>query len=88
MFKHILYFICIADREIAEEWIMANFEIQDSDTDDACYDSSTGMHLCQFIFYVSPNLTERQQQIIAETLKPHTYLINELWEGSVAVASG
>ena len=78
MFKHILYFICIVDRETAEEWILANFEVVDKDTDDACYNAETGMHLCQFIFYVSPNLTERQQQIIIDTVKPYSYLVNEL----------
>ena len=69
MFMHVLYFTTFTEADTAENWIRANIEIESSCTHD--YEP----YMCKF--YTSVALTERQQQIIADTVKPRSCLINE-----------
>lgn len=68
MHKHVLWFDTIAERDNAEAWIKANFEMED----DEALSLST-----QYSFYTSTLLTERQQEIIVSTVKPTSYSMNE-----------
>jgi len=68
LFKHILYFDSPEERDAAEGWIKANFEMEDSHS---AYDDTI------YCFYTSVQLTERQQQIIVDTVKPSSYMTNE-----------
>ncbi len=70
MFMHILYFGTFTDADIAEKWLKANLDgIESSCT----YDYEP--YMCKF--YTSQELTERQQQIVVDTVKPTSYMMNE-----------
>ncbi len=70
MFMHVLYFGTFTDADIAEEWLKANLDgIESSCT----YDYEP--YMCKF--YMAFKLTERQVQIIVDTLKPTAVMLNE-----------
>jgi hypothetical protein len=70
MHKHVLYFGTVKECLIAETWIRANLEIEEAYIEDS--------DVIFFAFYTSFELLERQQQIIVDTLKPTSFLSEEM----------
>lgn len=68
MFKHVLWFDTIGERDDARIWILAHIKLA----------TEVALKLSkQYIFYTEHALTEEQIKLLVDTVLPDEHLLNE-----------